>query len=80
MEFVTNWPQAVAIIGMSFCAAIVLCLALVGVEIMRSWVFASFCTLGLGLLNKYMPLTEPWTVYQFFTATCLFGIFLKLRD
>jgi hypothetical protein len=25
MEFVTNWPQAVAIIGMSFCAAIVLC-------------------------------------------------------
>lgn len=47
---------------------------------MRTWIFASICTLILSLLSAYCFNGEDWSAFDYFTATCLFGIFLKLKD
>ena len=47
---------------------------------MRSWILASICTLGLGLLNAYIFKSHGWTTYEFFTATSVFAIFLRMKD
>lgn len=47
---------------------------------MRSWFWASLCTLGLSYLNSHVFVGHDWSVYEYFVATSVFGIFLKIKE
>jgi len=47
---------------------------------MKTWFIASVCTLVISWLNAWCFNGEGWDAFHYFTATCLFGIFLKIRE
>lgn len=47
---------------------------------MKTWLIASICTLIVSWSNAWLTNAEGWSCYEYFVATCLFGIFIKIRE
>lgn len=47
---------------------------------MRIWLIASICTLLVSWLGALCSDSAEWDTFHYFTATCLFGIFLKIKE
>lgn len=47
---------------------------------MRAWILASICTLGLSFMNSKLFHSHSWSAYDYFIATVLLAIFLKMND